>query len=358
MRSRSTPPSPRAAPAARGGGPAAGDVGGRSRRSQLQASLHGLAFEVGGYVVLGGTAAAWAARPGHRCWSRLGSRAPRWPARTARREPARTADAPRSAGGMACLLAGDGRPFHDRSRGRPSRRRSGRGSTRRGRRARLARSASSRSRPGSRAARRGGFDRHTFLCGQSGSGKTYSLGMVLERLLLETSLRLVILDPNSDFVRLGELARGCRRGRRRALRRGRRRRRRRAAPSAGASRCACGTLTPTHRAAVLASTRSPTARSTRQLARAARRAAAESVRRCRQPRARPAARRAGANLGSTAGGCGRRGDAWIAVRDALDAARALPVVDLGRWRPVGTDGRRRGRPRRRCGAGARPASRC
>jgi uncharacterized protein len=51
----------------------------------------------------------------------------------------------------------------------------------------------------------GGFGRHTFLCGQSGSGKTYSLGVVLERLLLETNLRIVILDPNSDFVRLGEL---------------------------------------------------------------------------------------------------------------------------------------------------------
>src|SRR5215216_4193249 len=41
---------------------------------------------------------------------------------------------------------------------------------------------------------------HTFLCGQSGSGKTYSLGVVLERLLLETDLRLI-----SDFARLGEL---------------------------------------------------------------------------------------------------------------------------------------------------------
>ncbi len=51
----------------------------------------------------------------------------------------------------------------------------------------------------------GGFGRHTFLCGQSGSGKTYSLGVVLERLLLETDLRLVVLDPNSDFARLGEL---------------------------------------------------------------------------------------------------------------------------------------------------------
>jgi DNA helicase HerA-like ATPase len=47
-----------------------------------------------------------------------------------------------------------------------------------------------------------GFDRHTFFCGQSGSGKTYALGTVLERLLLETSLRIVVLDPNSDFVRL------------------------------------------------------------------------------------------------------------------------------------------------------------
>ena len=48
-----------------------------------------------------------------------------------------------------------------------------------------------------------GFDRHTLLCGQSGSGKTYSLGVILERLLIETDLRLVVLDPNSDFVRLG-----------------------------------------------------------------------------------------------------------------------------------------------------------
>jgi uncharacterized protein len=50
----------------------------------------------------------------------------------------------------------------------------------------------------------GGFGRHTFLCGQSGSGKTYSLGVLVERLLMETSLRVVVLDPNSDYVRLGE----------------------------------------------------------------------------------------------------------------------------------------------------------
>ena len=55
----------------------------------------------------------------------------------------------------------------------------------------------------------GGFNRHTFMCGQSGSGKTYSLGLVLERLLLDTSLRMVILDPNSDYVRLGETREGA-----------------------------------------------------------------------------------------------------------------------------------------------------
>ena len=54
----------------------------------------------------------------------------------------------------------------------------------------------------------GAFDRHTFLCGQSGSGKTYALGTILERLLVETTLRIVVLDPNSDFVRLGELRDG------------------------------------------------------------------------------------------------------------------------------------------------------
>ncbi|SOD71959.1 hypothetical protein SAMN05892883_1419 [Jatrophihabitans sp. GAS493] len=52
--------------------------------------------------------------------------------------------------------------------------------------------------------RAAGFNRHTFLCGQSGSGKTYALGVILEQLLLDTNLRMVILDPNADFVRLGD----------------------------------------------------------------------------------------------------------------------------------------------------------
>jgi hypothetical protein len=52
--------------------------------------------------------------------------------------------------------------------------------------------------------RAGAFNRHTFLCGQSGSGKTYALGAMLERLILNTALRVVVLDPNADFVSLGE----------------------------------------------------------------------------------------------------------------------------------------------------------
>ena len=48
-----------------------------------------------------------------------------------------------------------------------------------------------------------GFNRHTFLCGQSGSGKTYSLGRLLEELVLRTRLPLFVLDPNGDHVHLG-----------------------------------------------------------------------------------------------------------------------------------------------------------
>lgn len=54
-----------------------------------------------------------------------------------------------------------------------------------------------------------GFARHTFLCGQSGSGKTYTTGVLLEELLLRTDLPMVVLDPNSDYVHLGEPADGA-----------------------------------------------------------------------------------------------------------------------------------------------------
>ena len=48
------------------------------------------------------------------------------------------------------------------------------------------------------------LNRHTFWCGQSGSGKTYALGVLLEQVLLRTRLPMVVLDPNGDFVRLAE----------------------------------------------------------------------------------------------------------------------------------------------------------
>ena len=48
------------------------------------------------------------------------------------------------------------------------------------------------------------FNRHTFLCGQSGSGKSYAMGVLLEQLLIDTELPMIILDPNGDFVGLGE----------------------------------------------------------------------------------------------------------------------------------------------------------
>ncbi|WP_410873817.1 ATP-binding protein [Nocardia sp. A7] len=53
------------------------------------------------------------------------------------------------------------------------------------------------------------FNRHTFWCGQSGSGKTYALGVVLEQLIAHTALPIVIFDPNSDFVRIGEVVPGA-----------------------------------------------------------------------------------------------------------------------------------------------------
>ncbi len=48
------------------------------------------------------------------------------------------------------------------------------------------------------------LNRHTFWCGQSGSRKTFALGVALEQILMKTRLPVVIFDPNGDFVRLGE----------------------------------------------------------------------------------------------------------------------------------------------------------
>lgn len=50
-----------------------------------------------------------------------------------------------------------------------------------------------------------GLSRHTFMCGQSGSGKTYTTGVIFEHVLADTTLPIVVLDPNSDHVHLGRL---------------------------------------------------------------------------------------------------------------------------------------------------------
>jgi uncharacterized protein len=182
--------------------PLATSVDGRS--FELQASLYGLEMRAGGYVVLEGEDGR-----------RLGQLESLELATVDGTEMASAEDSLRTevrlrvARGTGVVLEGDGRPFHDA-------------------RALPATAAEVESWVEANMPRRaapvigeltlapgvpalidaGGFDRHTFLCGQSGSGKTYSLGLVIERLLLETDLRIVILDPNSDFVRLDRLRPG------------------------------------------------------------------------------------------------------------------------------------------------------
>lgn len=184
--------------------PLATSVDGRS--FTFQASLNDLALQVGGYVALEDSAG-----------SRLGqvmSLDLAVEEATALEQPMEgTAGTTRSrvlvrlARGAGTILDGDGLPFHD-ALARPA--------TPEEARAWLERAGAERAQlevgelalvPGvAYALDAGGFGRHTFMCGQSGSGKTYSLGVVLEQLLLETQLRIIVLDPNSDYVRLAELS--------------------------------------------------------------------------------------------------------------------------------------------------------
>lgn len=46
---------------------------------------------------------------------------------------------------------------------------------------------------------------HTAVLAQSGSGKSFMVGRLIEEILLKTKARVIVLDPNSDFVRLGEV---------------------------------------------------------------------------------------------------------------------------------------------------------
>ena len=172
------------------------------RQFMFQASLHGLQLQTGGYVVLEGEG-------GKRLGQILTMRPDSASAPDVGLEAMGSGMLIRLARGEGVILDGDLRPFHDALArpAEPSEVDSWLAHVRPNRSALtigellLA--------PGVAATLdSGGFNRHTFMCGQSGSGKTYSLGLVLEQLLVGTSLRMVILDPNSDYVRLSEVRDG------------------------------------------------------------------------------------------------------------------------------------------------------
>lgn len=179
------------------------------RRFSFQASLHGLQLQVGGYVVLDDGGIPRFGQVITLGLDRLSAEL-LLPANAGGAPENRTQVPVQYAHGEGTILEGGSAPFHDAPV---------RAATSGEVQAWLERSA----RPGAKlhlgelalavgvpcAAQASGFDRHTFLCGQSGSGKTYSLGVILERLLTETDLRMVILDPNSDFVRLGNVREGA-----------------------------------------------------------------------------------------------------------------------------------------------------
>ena len=49
-----------------------------------------------------------------------------------------------------------------------------------------------------------GLMKHSVILAQSGSGKSFMIGRLLEEIILKTRARVVVLDPNSDFVRLAQ----------------------------------------------------------------------------------------------------------------------------------------------------------
>lgn len=49
-----------------------------------------------------------------------------------------------------------------------------------------------------------GLKRPTGIFGQTGSGKSFALGILLEEIHLRTDYRLVVLDPNGDYVRFAD----------------------------------------------------------------------------------------------------------------------------------------------------------
>ncbi len=168
------------------------------RSFSFQASLVDLTLRIGGYVVLGNSPTPLLGQilsmeVGHVDTSETSVAASRDAGTSQRRQ---------AAVGTGSLL-GDARPFHNAAVRRATAQEIGAWSD--GSRPRHAGLGIGElaDAPGLTARLdASGFDRHSFLCGQSGSGKTYSMGVVLEQLLLETELRIVVLDPNSDYVRL------------------------------------------------------------------------------------------------------------------------------------------------------------
>ena len=175
------------------------------RRFSFQASLYGLQLQVGGYVMLEGDGPPRLGQVITLELDRLDSEL-MLPSPAGSAEQTRTHVQLRYASGEGTILEGDPAPFHDvlvRVATGPEVAAWLQHNARHDAQLRLGQLAQDADVPCGADA--GGFNRHTFLCGQSGSGKTYSLGVILEQLLTETDLRLVVLDPNSDFVRLGEV---------------------------------------------------------------------------------------------------------------------------------------------------------
>ena len=178
------------------------------RRFSFQASLHSLEFQIGGYVVLDGDGTP---RLGQVLTLELDQLSTELTLPTAAGAAENRTQVPiRYARGEGTILEGDPAPFHDALV------RVATGADvqaflqhRQGRYAQLPLGELALAPGVPCLADASGFNRHTFLCGQSGSGKTYSLGVILERLLMETDLRIVVLDPNSDFVRLGNVRDGA-----------------------------------------------------------------------------------------------------------------------------------------------------
>jgi uncharacterized protein len=177
------------------------------RRFSFQASLHDLEFQIGGYVVLDGDGTP---RLGQVLTLELDQLSTELTLATGPGSAdSRTQVQIRYARGEGTILEGDPAPFHD-ALVRVATGADVQGWLQQNQRryAQLPLGELAQAAGVPCLADASGFNRHTFLCGQSGSGKTYSLGVILEQLLTETDLRMVVLDPNSDFVRLGKVRAG------------------------------------------------------------------------------------------------------------------------------------------------------